>query len=91
MFTLTNLDVCACRILGNARVETGVASSKRERESSAYGTAYLGSQTQRSKMNSKAWKRIKYWRDKYKDTPNGWALSQMIGCEYNINQKRKKR
>ena len=42
-------------------------------------------------MNSKAWKRIKYWRDKYKDTPNGWALSQMIGCEYNINQKRKKR
>ena len=42
-------------------------------------------------MNSKAWKKIKYWREKYKDSPNGWALSQMIGKDYVGQQKRKKR
>ena len=41
-------------------------------------------------MNSKAWKKIKYWRAKYKDSPNGWALSQMIGKDYTTTVKRKK-
>ena len=42
-------------------------------------------------MNNKAWERVKYWKEKYRNTPNGWALSQMIGSEYQSNQKRKKR
>ena len=30
-------------------------------------------------MNSKTWDRIKYWKRKYDRTPNGWAVSLMIG------------
>ena len=41
-------------------------------------------------MNSKTWNKIKYWREKYKDTPNGWMLSQMIGTNYSGQEKRKK-
>jgi hypothetical protein len=42
-------------------------------------------------MNSKAWERIKYWREKYRKTPNGWAVSQMIGTDYLSEQKMNKR
>ena len=42
-------------------------------------------------MHRAAWKKIKYWKEKYKDTPNGWALSQMIGAEYQTNSKKKRR
>ena len=40
--------------------------------------------------------RIKYWKDKYKDMPNGWAVSNLIGEQYLSDaskvspQKRKK-
>ena len=33
-------------------------------------------------MNSKTWKRIQYWRNKYNSTPNGWAVALMVGEEY---------
>ena len=26
--------------------------------------------------------KIKYWKDKYKDTPNGFWVSMLIGAEY---------
>ena len=26
--------------------------------------------------------RIKYWKDKYKNMPNGWAVSNIIGEQY---------
>ena len=42
-------------------------------------------------MNKRAWKKIKYWKEKYRNTPNGWALSQMIGTDYASQQKGKKR
>ena len=29
--------------------------------------------------------RIKYWKDKYKDTPNGFWVSMLIGNDY-INE-----
>ena len=32
--------------------------------------------------------RIKFWKNKYKDMPNGWVVGQMIGEEYiNPNSK----
>ena len=41
--------------------------------------------------------RIKYWKDKYKNMPNGWAVSNLIGEQYlsdaskiNLSQKRKR-
>ena len=40
--------------------------------------------------------RIKFWKDKYKDSLNGWVVAQMIGEEYmsphsrTSPQKRKK-
>ena len=37
-------------------------------------------------MNTKTWDRIKYYREKYKNTPNGWALALMIGSEYNSEE-----
>ena len=30
-------------------------------------------------MNKNTWKKIKYWRNKYKKTPNGYFLALMIG------------
>ena len=26
--------------------------------------------------------KIKFWKDKYRDMPNGWVVGQMIGEEY---------
>ena len=26
--------------------------------------------------------KIKYWKDKYKNMPNGWAVSSLIGEQY---------
>ena len=26
--------------------------------------------------------KIKYWKDKYRDMPNGWAVSNLIGEQY---------
>ena len=26
--------------------------------------------------------RIKFWKDNYKDMPNGWAVSNLIGEQY---------
>tara|TARA_R100000152_G_C6741303_1_gene165079 strand:+ start:80 stop:250 length:171 start_codon:yes stop_codon:yes gene_type:complete len=37
-------------------------------------------------MNISIWKKIQYWRRKYKSTPNGWAVAYMIGEEY-TNEK----
>ena len=41
--------------------------------------------------------KIKYWKDKYRKMPNGWAVSNLIGEQYlseaskiNSPQKRKK-
>ena len=33
-------------------------------------------------MNKGLWERIKYWRNKYKDMPNGYYVAMMIGEEY---------
>ncbi len=33
-------------------------------------------------MNTKTWKLIQYWRNKYNSTPNGWAVAYMVGEEY---------
>ena len=33
-------------------------------------------------LNKNTWKKIQYWRNKYKNPPNGWALAYMIGEEY---------
>ena len=33
-----------------------------------------------SKMNRV--EKIKYWKDKYRDTPNGYWVAMMIGSEY---------
>ena len=47
-------------------------------------------------MNSVLHKRIKYWKDKYRDMPNGWVVGNLIGEEYVSatskisSQKRKK-
>ena len=41
-------------------------------------------------MNTKTWKRIQYWRNKYKNTPNGWAVAHMIGEEYGRDNKKNK-
>tara|TARA_R100001594_G_scaffold24789_1_gene48611 strand:- start:13976 stop:14107 length:132 start_codon:yes stop_codon:yes gene_type:complete len=41
-------------------------------------------------MNKAIWNKIKYWKDKYRNTPNGWAVSLMIGREYEENSRRKK-
>ena len=48
-------------------------------------------------MNSVLQKRIKYWKDKYRDMPNGYFVSLLIGEQY-INadarvskERRKKR
>ena len=46
-------------------------------------------------MNETLWKRIKYWRDKYKKTPNGYFVAMMIGEEYasedsKISKRRRK-
>ena len=48
-------------------------------------------------MNSVLHKRIKYWKDKYRDMPNGYFVSLLIGEQY-INadarvskERRKKR
>ena len=30
--------------------------------------------------------RIKFWKDKYRDMPNGWVVGQLIGEQY-INSK----
>ena len=29
--------------------------------------------------------RIKYWKDKYKDTPNGFWVAMLIGSDYDEN------
>ena len=42
-------------------------------------------------MNSKTWDRIKYWKEKYDKTPNGWAVSMLIGKEYNALKSRNKK
>ena len=41
--------------------------------------------------------KIKFWKDKYKNMPNGWAVSNLIGEQYlsdaskiNLSQKRKR-
>tara|TARA_R100000655_G_scaffold4394_1_gene14091 strand:- start:1862 stop:2005 length:144 start_codon:yes stop_codon:yes gene_type:complete len=39
-------------------------------------------------MNEGIWKRIKYWRRKYKDKPNGYFVAMMIGEEY-VSEKSK--
>ena len=39
-------------------------------------------------MKQKAWIKIKEYRDKYKDSINGWALAYMVGEEY-MNEKSK--
>tara|TARA_Y100001963_G_scaffold135288_1_gene196731 strand:- start:1039 stop:1182 length:144 start_codon:yes stop_codon:yes gene_type:complete len=40
-------------------------------------------------MNADIWKRIKYWRRKYKDKPNGYFVAMMIGEEYTNEKSRK--
>ena len=42
-------------------------------------------------LNKNTWKKIQYWRNKYKNTPNGWALAHMIGEEYEPKNKDKKK
>ena len=69
-----------------------VASSKRERESSAYGTAYLDSLTRREEMFSKKFKDsktkavCKYCGKKklhWSDTQWGWLLFDKNGKRHN--------
>ncbi len=33
-------------------------------------------------MNTKTWKLIQYWKNKYNSTPNGWAVAYIVGEEY---------
>ena len=33
-------------------------------------------------MNSSVAKKIKYWKNKYKDSPNGYFVSLLIGEQY---------
>lgn len=42
-------------------------------------------------MNKKTWEKIQYWRNKYKNTSNGWALASMIGEEYDYKKKKNKK
>lgn len=42
-------------------------------------------------LNKNTWKKIQYWRNKYKNTPNGWALASMIGEEYDTKKKDKRK
>ena len=42
-------------------------------------------------MHSAVYKKILKWKKKY-DTPNGWAVSQLLGSDYiNISYERKKK
>ena len=42
-------------------------------------------------MNNSIWKKIRYWKRKYKNTPNGWAVAHIIGEEYENGRNNKKR
>ena len=39
-------------------------------------------------MNKKTWNKVRYWRRKYNSTPNGWAVAQLIGQEYENESSR---
>ena len=39
-------------------------------------------------MKNTLYDRIKYWRDKYRDMPNGYFVSMIIGEEYYSNSSK---
>ena len=40
-------------------------------------------------MNNKSlWEKIQYYRNKYRNTPNGWAVAHLIGEEYDNEKSR---
>ena len=39
-------------------------------------------------MNQKTWGKIKYYRDKYRNSINGWALANLIGDGYDSESRR---